>query len=440
MIERWMAEVTERFATFQRDVKMLSNALRGQRPPLLVKQSGRHLSGIAGGPHTQPGSFLERTPLTEATGSRSAAARTLAPRTVTVTELIRETPQAVTLVVRESSEAAFEEAFGLAAGSRARFAPGQFVTLVVQIDGVEYRRAYSISSTESELPLWSITIKRVRDGKVSNFLNEKITVGSALSVLGPSGSFVLGDARCPAGEKRSLLFVAGGSGITPIFSMIRSLLASDAYAHATLVYGNYDRESVIFDAPLRALARAHPERFSLITVLEKPGTDEVDVIAGRLDKTVFERVFAALALPAYVECFVCGPEPMMDATREVLLARGIAREAIREEKFSSPQRRPQDAQVPGATQTFQATFVLNGKPRLVTIQPGKLLLESGIEAGLDLPFSCTMGGCGACKSRLVAGRVSMQEPNCLLPSEEAEGDILPCVSTCLSDVRLEVAS
>lgn len=424
MIEKWLAEVAERFATIRRDVAHVSSALRGERAPLTVRRK----FSDPGMPTTKGSASLK---LVSSDGVLTAA-RSLTPRTVTVVDVIHETSQAVTLVVEESSERLFSEAF-------AHFAPGQFVTVVTKIDGVEYRRAYSICTTKEQFPRWAITTKRVRDGKVSNYLNEKIQVGATLSVLGPSGNFVVGPSRAPSDSVRQLLFIAGGSGITPVFSMIQSLLGTDDSLRVTLVYGNLNNESIIFRDKLDTLALNHPERLSLRHVLEEGASamDAPSTRTGRLDRSTLESLWNELALPSHTECFLCGPEGMMEAAREMLLAAGVDRTAIREEKFSSPQKSSGEQ----AVQTeYQATFMVRGKPRLVTIKPGKYLLESGIEAGLDLPFSCTMGGCGACKSKLSKGKVSMVEPNCLLPSEEAEGDILPCVSTCLSDVTVEVAS
>ncbi len=425
MMDSLLARVAERFATVRRDVAMVTGALRGERAPLLVKRSAQ-----------QPRSLLLGDDPTGPTFEPSASApaapiRSLAPRTVTVVDVLHETPSCVTLVVEEQSDSALSEAFG-------SFKPGQFVTVVVKLDGVEYRRAYSVSSTAEQFPRWAITIKRMQDGKISNYLNERSVVGGTLSVLGPSGNFVLGPSRAPADSVRQLLFIAGGSGITPIYSMIRSLLASDESVRATLVYGNYNPEAMIFRDALSTLALQHPERLKLITVLEHGS--EVDSLQGRLDPAMIESILTAQELASHVECFVCGPEPVMDAARSVLSALGIEKSAIREEKFSSPQKRVSEAERAVGSDEFMATFMLKGRPRLVTIRPGKTLLESGIEAGLDLPFSCTMGGCGACKSKLVRGSVSMVEPNCLLPSEATEGEILPCVSTCLSDVTVEVAS
>jgi ferredoxin-NADP reductase len=233
-------------------------------------------------------------------------------------------------------------------------------------------------------------------------------VGMRLQVLGPSGEFTAG-----VGAGRHLVAIAGGSGITPIMSIARSVLAAEPESRVTLVYGNRTEADVIFAAELARMMAASGGRFAVEHVLG-------------------ERMEVACVADAD-GYFVCGPEPMMVAARARLLAMGVDAARIKEERFSAPARR-QEAQV---TSAQPVTIRRAGVAMDVIVPAGQTLLDAGLAAGVPMKLSCAMGGCGACAVRLTAGEVVMDEPNCLGDAERARGLVLACVARPLSPCTVE---
>ena len=338
-------------------------------------------------------------------------------RELTIAEVRRETADAVTLVLADP------------AGADVRFRPGQFFTLLVDVDGESLRRAYSACSSHLDPSRVAVTVKRVDGGRVSSHLNDRARAGDRLRVLGPSGDFGL--APDPA-RARHVVLVGGGSGITPLMAILRGVLAVEPDSRVTLVYGNRCASDVIFASELDALAEAEP-RLAVHHVLEEP--DPRAAATGRLDEAtagaVLDRVLAADA-PAARAFYVCGPDPMMAAVRAALVARGVAPGDVHEERFAS--LRPATPHGPQL-----ATIRLGGRDHAVQVAAGASLLDAGLDAGLPMPFSCAMGGCGACAVELRAGAVDLDEPNCLDPDERAHGKILACVARPLGPCTIEVA-
>lgn len=300
---------------------------------------------------------------------------------------------------------------------------GQFLTLAVPYRGEELRRAYSISSAPGDARGYRIAVKRVRDGVVSNHLNDTLAVGDRLDVFGPSGSFTF----VPTDVASPLVLIAGGSGITPILSIVHAALAA-AGGPVTLIVGNRCPADVMYRAELAATASRGGERLRLIHTYDDAGD--------RLDQDGLERTLSAndVALDAPgTQVYVCGPEPMMAAARNVLHARGVPAEAIHEERFASPAD-------PGsglADLQDQEVALGPGGPTFV-VRAGQTILAAAQGAGVDLPFSCAMGGCGACSVTLSEGEVMLPQPHCLTPLEQEAGVVLTCIARPLSSCQLEV--
>lgn len=398
--------IADRVDAVRRDVLSMTRGVRNA-PPVVTVDTQHRAEVIA----------LQREPaVTDAPSA--VTARGVHPRQVRVVAVREETADARTFVLEELED-----------GPPVHFEPGQFVTVVVTIDGESHRRAYSISSARAQLPQYAITVKRVRGGLVSNHLNDHVREGDTLSVLGPSGSFVL---QNPAPSR--LWLFAGGSGITPVFSILLDALSREDGPSVTLVYANRSASSVIFRERIDELVGKHPERLSLLSVLEE--SDPYAQVSGRLDADNCAAVCEVLEVPSDAHCYVCGPEPMMDAVRATLVARGIDKAHIHEERFTSPQKRTHEAPVSRGGHALEIRYGKSSKK--LTTRPDQTILEAGLEAGIDMPFSCTMGGCGACKLKLVSGTVDVVEPNCLLESEKSEGAILACVGCTTSDAVVEV--
>ncbi len=326
-----------------------------------------------------------------------------------VRRVVRETAHAVTLELEDPT------------GAPVRFAPGQFFTLELRIDGEAVKRAYSASSSALDSATLQVTVKRVEGGRVSSYLVDRVREGDAVGLLGPSGSFI----PAPSASPRRLVLVGGGSGITPLLSIARTVLASEPATRIALVYGNRSAADVIFNDVLHALASEHAGSFVVRHVLEHPpagwsgGT-------GLLDGAALARELEALrdSDAPTTEYFLCGPAPMMSAARERLESLGVAGDRIHEERFVSAH-----ASQAAADLTDQpVTARLAGRDHTFVVPAGSTVLEAALGARLALPFSCSVGGCGTCLVRLAEGRVEMDEPNCLSEKERAEGLVLACVA------------
>lgn len=350
------------------------------------------------------------------------AQQMLMPTVLHVQELVRETADAVSIVLARAD------------GRPIDFTAGMFFTVIVTIDGQEYRRAYSASSAAHDNRTVSITVKRVGGGTVSNWLNDALTVGSTLHVMGPSGSFVLTPKQ---NSVRKLLLVGGGSGITPLMSIARTVLAQEPATQVALIYGNRSKKDVIFYAALGALKKQYPKRLELTHVLEQPPKVWKGE-TGRLDRATFSRllngVLADTALADW-EVYTCGPEPVMAAVSDEVLARGLAPSRLHQEKFSPAAGATDVSRFKDQTVAVQS----DGQTWSGTAQAGQTLLEAGLASGAPMLFSCTLGGCGRCRVKVTEGEVDMPEPNCLLPHEKAQGYALSCIARPCSPVRFTIA-
>ncbi|OBF67037.1 ferredoxin [Mycobacterium sp. 852002-51971_SCH5477799-a] len=284
---------------------------------------------------------------------------------------------------------------------------GQFLTLLVSVDGREHRRCYSMSSSPALGEDLQITVKRDRDGVVSNWLNDTAAPGDQLSALPPQGRFVLHD------NDRELIAFAGGSGITPVFSLVRTALASGNRA-TRLFYANRSRESVIFDAALASLRTRHADRFVLHHHL-----DDNTGFVTRADIEAFVRDAAE------ADVYICGPNEFMETVRTALSATGVPEDRLHVEHFDV---NDVAAAAPPATEviTDEVTIVLDGVTTTASYDAGNTLLQTARMAGLRAPSSCEIGSCGTCMARLTQGSARMINNDALEPDEVEEGWVLTC--------------
>ncbi|MBP2340060.1 ferredoxin-NADP reductase/predicted pyridoxine 5'-phosphate oxidase superfamily flavin-nucleotide-binding protein [Saccharothrix coeruleofusca] len=339
--------------------------------------------------------------------ARSAADKPL--REVRVVEVRRETPSAVTLVLEDAER---PRPFD--------FRPGQFFTLVADVDGRPLRRAYSASSAPGS-PRLEITVKRVEGGRFSTHVHRNLRAGDRLSVRGPSGSF---HVEPTSGE---VVLVAAGSGVTPMMSVIRALLAEPTSGRIALLCSNRSEEEVIFADELLRLTKEHPERLTVTHVLTRE--------RGRLDAAGVRGWLADLRPSDDARYYLCGPDGLMDTVGGVLVELGVPDDRVHRERYTSGA----DAT---ATTAPQKMVVADGTREVgsAVVEPGQTLLDAGLAAGLPMPYSCTVGNCGDCVVKLRGGRVAMSGPNCLTPRQEADGYVLTCVGSPLTEVVLDIAA
>ncbi|MEU9896910.1 2Fe-2S iron-sulfur cluster-binding protein [Streptomyces phaeochromogenes] len=383
--------------------------------------------------------FLRRRPADG--GPPADDGRTANPlREVRIAEVRRETPSAVTLVledlVREDAvrEDAVREGVGANPGSF-DFRPGQFFTLVADIDGRPVRRAYSASSAPGSARL-EVTVKHVEGGRFSTHVHRSLRAGDRLAVRGPSGSFHAGpqspdatDARDISDAPDEIVLVAAGSGVTPMMSMIRTRLAvRPGRDRIALLYSSRSADEIIFADELNRLAKDNPGRLTVTHVLTS--------LDGRLDADGVRRWITGLSPAPGAHYYTCGPGPLMDAVQFVLTGLGVPDELVHQEHYTSGA----DTRAVAATVPQEMTVEEDGRPvGTVVVEPGQTLLDAGLAAGLPMPYSCTVGNCGDCMVRLRGGEVTQNEPNCLTPQQKADGYVLTCVGCPLSKVTLDIA-
>jgi ring-1,2-phenylacetyl-CoA epoxidase subunit PaaE len=309
-----------------------------------------------------------------------------------------------------------------------RFEPGQYLTLRSIVDGTELRRSYSICAAPGEA--LRVGVRRVPGGAFSSWLHASLRPGDTIDVMEPQGRFGTALARRP----RHVLAVAGGSGITPILSILKSVLAGDADAQVTLLYGNRSAASTMFKEELEDLKNRHLTRLALHPVFSREVVDS-PLNAGRLDAAKVA-VFLRLAGPVD-EVFVCGPHAMNDEVEAALLAGGIAPERIHVERFGIPPTAADatlHAPREGDATTARIAIVRDGLTREVAFQPSdETILAAAGRAGLDVPYSCRSGVCATCRAKLLEGRVRMDRNFALEKADLDAGFVLTCQAHPLTE-------
>jgi 3-ketosteroid 9alpha-monooxygenase subunit B len=323
-----------------------------------------------------------------------------------VREVVRETPDTLSYVL--DVPAALAERF--------RYRAGQFLTFKVPGAGGELLRCYSLSSAPETDPAPKVTVKRVPGGRGSGWFHETVKAGTTLEVMQPAGRFVLHDAA-----DRALLLFAGGSGVTPILSLIKAALATNQ-RRIRLFYANRDAASVIFRAELDAAAAKHGARLEVI--------HHLDAELGLTSRPEVERVHAGFE---QADAYLCGPGPFMELVEQTLLGQGHSRDHLWIERFEGVGEHSQA----GAAAAAAAGASAGAVPREIVVQldktvhripyaKGQSLLVAARKAGLGAPFACEEGYCGSCAAKCVRGRVTMLANDVFTPEEVAQGWILTC--------------
>ena len=314
-----------------------------------------------------------------------------------------------------------------------RFVAGQHLTLRADIGGQDVRRSYSICSGAQD-GILRIAVKRNPGGVFSTWANESLRAGDTLDVMPPLGHF--GVPLAP-GARRHYGGFAAGSGITPLLSIAKTTLAAEPDSRFTLFYGNRASGTVMFKEELAALKDTHLTRFNLVHVLSREAQD-IEILHGRIDRAKADALIAHwLDLDRVETVYVCGPDGMMQAVAEALRGRGYPDARIRIERFATSvprqEHRPGKPAAPGHTEC-EVTVVLDGATRMFTLAKGKeSILEAGLRAGIEIPYSCKSGVCSTCRAKLTAGEVDMDVNFALEDYEVARGFVLTCQSHPVTD-------
>lgn len=342
-----------------------------------------------------------------------------------VTDVRRETRDAVvvTLRPRDEDQGLFD------------FTQGQYLTFRRDFDGEELRRSYSICAGKDEGFL-QVGIKRVDGGAFSTWANENLVAGQELEAMPPMGKFFT--PTDPSAQKQYLGF-AGGSGITPLLSIIKTTLSREPGSRFTLVYSNRQINTIMFREELDDLKNLYLRRLSVIHVLEQEGQD-IDLFTGRIDAEKMKGLFTHwLDAKAVDTAFICGPEPMMLVIAASLREHGLRDEQIKFELFASGQQgRAKQKAVSKTAITagsgVAATVTLDGATRSFEMaRGGETILEAAIAAKLDAPYSCKAGVCSTCRCKVLEGEVEMAVNHALEDYEVRAGYVLSCQATPISD-------
>lgn len=341
-----------------------------------------------------------------------------------VAEVKRETPDAVSVRLELPEE--LRETF--------RFRAGQHLTFRREIGGEEVRRNYSLCVAPDEGVL-KIGVKQIAGGVFSNWVNTELKPGDELEVMVPHGSFCW--TFDPEARNEYVAF-AGGSGITPILSLMKTALSLEPHSRFTLFYGNRNSMGVMFLEEIAALKDRYLDRFSVYHFLEEE-EEEIELFNGRLDRAKTDEILSALVRAEDVDAFfICGPGPMMDAIEEALTARGVEKPRILIERFTTGPLSAAQAAAARALEEKAAglkmSVTLNGRRVQVAFDPEKhSILDNVRAAGLPAPFACKGGVCATCRAKVTAGEVEMKVNYGLSAEELAEGYVLTCQATPVSE-------
>ncbi|WP_180050628.1 2Fe-2S iron-sulfur cluster-binding protein [Acinetobacter sp. YH12105] len=303
-----------------------------------------------------------------------------------------------------------------------QYQPGQHLTIRHLTDDGELRRCYSIcSDTQEDM---SIAIKKIDQGQFSTWANAHLKAGDVLEVMPPQGVFFQKAAK--AGGQNYLGFAAG-SGITPILSIVKSVLNRQAEATFTLVYGNRSWKQTMFSEQIMDLKDRFKERLQLVNIFSRELNDS-EIFNGRINVDKLQQLFQANLISAEADhCFACGPEEMMAAVETVLPTWGIQRSKIHTERFNTGTAPKATAQQMESRSEERVNIILDGRELIVEVsKQDDSILDAALRAGADLPYACKGGVCATCKCKVLEGQVEMAVNYSLEEDEIQKGYVLSC--------------
>ena len=342
-----------------------------------------------------------------------------------VSKVRRETRDAVVLTLQPKAENA--DAFD--------FIQGQYLTFRREFDGEELRRSYSICAGRNEGVL-RVGIKRVDGGCFSTWANEELEVGDTIEAMPPMGAF---HSAIDPGKARNYLLFAGGSGITPVLSLIKTILAMEPGSSVTLIYANRSANTIMFREELDDLKNLHMDRLSVVHILDSDAQD-IELFSGRIDAQKCKLMFKSLIDIASIDlAFICGPEPMMLAIAQSLRDHGLSDDQIKFELFASSQpgraaRKKVISSKDDTGSVCKATITIDGTTREIKMaRNGETVLEAALGASMDAPYACRAGVCSTCRAMVLEGEVEMEKNHALEDYEVNRGYVLTCQCYPLSD-------
>lgn len=346
---------------------------------------------------------------------------------VKVKDIIRETRDSISIVLDNPD-------------NKIQYKPGQYLTLMVTIGGKEERRSYSLSSSPDYDREIIVTVKKVDQGKVSRYLVEDLKPGDEIRIMTPAGNFT---TDFSAENRRNLVFFAGGSGITPLISLMKSALVKEPGSKIILIYQNREEGSIIFSDKIEELIRNHPDRIRVTHILSKPSPDWQGE-RGRLHPEQIKSILGRQGIDIRNSAFfICGPGRMMETIDSTLDELGVDMKNRYRESFSgsgSSSKTDIPSEEPKLNFTeSRVTISLDNEKHEILVKPDDFILETALDADIDMPFSCQSGICTSCRGKLISGNVTMDEPEGLSDEELKAGYILTCVShPATEEITIEI--
>ncbi len=343
--------------------------------------------------------------------------------TLKVKNIIQETKDAITIVFEHPES------------GKIRYKSGQFLTLIVPVGGKEIRRAYSLCSSPFTDEDLAVTVKRVDNGLMSNWLADNLKVGDTLKVMEPMGQFTTEYSK---DRKRHLIMFAGGSGITPMMSIIKSILTQEPDSICSLIYCNRDIDSIIFKDELAKWVTNYEGRLHVVHVLDNAPMNWQGY-SGLLNHDMLVKLFERIPNWGIEKTtyLMCGPEGMMKNVETLLAQQHIPKEKIFKESFvqgTIDKEKKQHAEAEaGELKAREVTIRYDGQEYKIVVEPHRAILETALDQGIDLPYSCQSGLCTACRGKAISGKVKLDEEEGLSQAERNEGYVLTCVGHPLTD-------
>ncbi|UYV36060.1 phenylacetate-CoA oxygenase/reductase subunit PaaK [Rhodobacteraceae bacterium D3-12] len=341
---------------------------------------------------------------------------------LTVTDIHRTIRDAVVLTLSPDEPEAFD------------FTQGQYLTFRREFDGEELRRSYSICAGKQDGKL-QVGIKRVDGGAFSTFANEGLSVGDTLEAMAPMGGFF---TPLDAGHAKQYLGFAGGSGITPVLSIIKTTLAAEPQSTFTLVYANRGVATIMFREELEDLKNQYLGRLSVIHILEQDA-QEIDLFTGRVSEEKCAQLFRTwIDVESVDTAFICGPEPMMLGIAKALREHGLDDSQIKFELFASAQpgrlkKRVQSKEAGKTANLAEIAVTLDGSTQTISAAKDVTLLDAARENAMDAPYACKAGVCSTCRCRVIEGEVEMVANHALEDYEVEKGYVLSCQTFPVTD-------
>jgi ring-1,2-phenylacetyl-CoA epoxidase subunit PaaE len=337
-----------------------------------------------------------------------------------VREIVQETKDAISIVFDQPA-------------NKLNYKPGQFLTLIVNVGGKEVRRSYSLCSSPHLDEYPAVTVKRVENGLMSNWLADNLKVGGSVRIMEPMGQFT---TEYAANNKRHVVMFAGGSGITPMMSIIKSLITQEPESIVSLIYCNRNIDSIIFKDALDKWATKYEGRLHVIHVLDEAPMNWQGY-SGLLNHDMLVKLFERIPQWTVEKTtyLMCGPEGMMKNVETLLQDHKIPKEKVFKESFvtGTINKEKKEPAADGANKAREVTIRYDGNEFKVMVEPHRTILETALDQGIDLPYSCQSGLCTACRGKALSGKVKLDEEDGLSQSERAEGYVLTCVGHPLTD-------